>query len=89
MDVMEAVFKIQPHEFDENLFQQLKKIFTGRHVTIIISTEMDETSYLTCNPANERHLLESMACEPYIRFTPDEFERKVEELLGEKNPGEK
>jgi len=29
------------------------------------------------NPSNEKHLMESMAEQPTIRFTPDEFKEVV------------
>jgi hypothetical protein len=78
---MEAIFKIQSKEFDESLFLQIKKLFEGKSMTIIISTEMDETEYLSAYPANKKHLLENMACEPSISFTAEEFEKHVEDLL--------
>ena len=78
---MEAIFKIQPKELDESLFLQIKNMFEGKPITIIISTEMDETTYLTSNPANKKHLMESMASEPSISFTPDEFREHVDTLL--------
>jgi hypothetical protein len=81
---MEVIFKIQPKELDEKLFLQIKKMFEGKPVTIIISTEMDETTYLTSNPANEKHLVESMASEPFVSFTPNEFEKHSKELLKQK-----
>jgi len=77
---MEAIFKIEPQEFNEELFLHLKKLFKGKTVTIAISTDIDETTYLTLNPANEKHLLESMAQEPTITFTPEEFKEKVRKL---------
>jgi len=78
---MEAIFKIQPKELDEKLFHQIKKMFEGKSVTITISTEMDETEYLTANPANKKHLLENIVSEPTVSFNADEFEKHVEELL--------
>ncbi len=77
---MEAIFKIEPKEFNEELFLRLKKLFKGKTVTIAFSTEVDETSYLTMNPVNEEHLLESIAQEPVIRFTPEEFKEKISKL---------
>ena len=77
---MEAIFKLEPKEFNEELFLRLKKLFKGKTVTIAFSTEIDETSYLTMNPENEKHLLESMAQEPIIRFTPEEFKEKISKL---------
>ncbi|MCA1760674.1 MAG: hypothetical protein LC658_12975 [Bacteroidales bacterium] len=78
---MEAIFKIQPTEFNQKLFQNIKKMFEGKPVTITISTELDETDYLNANPANRQHLLESMAQEPTVRFTPKEFDQHIEKLL--------
>jgi hypothetical protein len=77
---MEAIFKIEPKEFNEELFLRLKKLFKGKTVTIAFSTEIDETSYLTMNPVNEKYLLESIVQEPIIRFTPEEFKEKISEL---------
>lgn len=78
---MEAIFKIQPSEFNQKLFQNIKKMVKGKPVTITISTELDETDYLNASPANSKHLLENMAQEPTVTFTPEEFDQHVEELL--------
>ncbi|SHJ43921.1 hypothetical protein SAMN05444280_11971 [Tangfeifania diversioriginum] len=78
---MEAIFKIEPTEFNQKLFQNIKKMFEGKNVTITISTEFDETDYLNANQANRKHLLENLAQEPTVRFTPEEFDRHVEKLL--------
>ena len=78
---MEAIFKIKPAEFNEKLFRQLKNMFEGKTVTITISTEMDETGYLGANPANRKQLLENIANEPTVSFTPEEFDKHVETLL--------
>jgi len=77
---MEAIFKIEPQEFNEELFFRLKKLFKGKTVTISFSTDIDETAYLTMNPVNKKHLLESMAQEPQLSFTPEEFLNKVSKL---------
>ncbi len=78
---MEAIFKIQPAEFNQKLFQNIKKMVEGKTVTITISTELDETDYLNASPANRKHLLENLAQEPTICFTPEEFDKHVEKLL--------
>ncbi len=78
---MEAIFKIQPAEFNQKLFQNIKKMVEGKPVTITISTKLDETGYLNANPANRQHLLENMAQEPTVSFTPEEFDKHVENLL--------
>ncbi len=75
---MEAIFKIEPAEFNQKLFQNIKKLVGGKPVTITISTELDETDYLNANPANRQHLLENMAQEPIVSFTPEEFDQHVE-----------
>lgn len=49
---MQATFKIQAEELNDQLILQIKKIFEGRPVTIYISTEMDETEYLRAYPTN-------------------------------------
>ena len=82
---MEVSFKIQPAEFNEKLFQNIKKMFEGKAVTITISTEMDETAYLNANPANKKYLLENIAQEPTFRFTPEEFDKHVDDLLKNSN----
>ena len=60
-------------------------MFEGRAVTITITTEMNETDYLSANPANKKHLLENIAQEPTVKFTPEEFDKHVDELLKNKN----
>jgi len=78
---MEAIFKIQPTEFNERLLLQIKKMFEGKQVTITISTVMDETDYLLSNPANKKHLLDSLASEPSVSFSAEEFENHVATIL--------
>ena len=77
---MEAIYKLKANEISPNLMDTIKKLFKGKEITITISSEPDETAYLTMNPANERHLLESIAQEPSIRFTPEEFREMVKKL---------
>jgi len=78
---MEAIFKIQPAEFNETLFNQIKSIVKGKPVTITITTEIDETAYLNTWPANREYILENIASEPTVSFTPEEFDKHVEMLL--------
>ena len=78
---MEAIFKIEHTEFNQKLFQNIKNMFEGKNVTITISTELDETDYLNATQANRKHLLESIAQEPTVKFTPEEFDKHVEKLL--------
>ena len=77
---MEAIYKLKANEINENLLDTIKKLFKGKEITITVSSEPDETSYLTMNPANEKHLMESMAQEPSVSFTPGEFKEIVKKL---------
>ncbi len=78
---MEAIYKLNANEIDSALLETIKKLFGGKAITITITTDPDETTYLTMNPANEKHLLENMAQEPFISFTQAEFENHIEDLL--------
>jgi hypothetical protein len=77
---MEAIYKLKADEINQNLMNTIKKLFIGKEITITITPEPDETAYLTLDPANEKHLTESMAEEASIRFTPDEFKDSVSKL---------
>jgi hypothetical protein len=77
---MEAIYKLKANEINTNLMTTIKKLFNGKEITITITTDPDETTYLTMNPANEKHLLDGMAEEPSIRFSPDEFAKTVSKL---------
>ncbi len=77
---MEAIYKLKANEINENLMDTIKKLFKGKEITITVSLVPDETTYLTMNPANEKHLMESKAQEPSVRFTPDEFKEMVKKL---------
>lgn len=70
---MEVTYKLKASEISSGFIKAVKKFFGGKEITITITEETDETAYLTMNPANKKHLLESMAQEPTIHFTPDEF----------------
>ena len=77
---MEAIYKLKASEVNTNLMDTIKKLFNGKEITITISTEPDETTYLMMNPSNEKHLMESMAEEPTVRFTPEEFKEMVDKM---------
>jgi hypothetical protein len=77
---MEAIYKLKANEISPHLMDTIKKLFKGKEITITISSEPDETTYLTMNPANEKHLMESIAQEPTVRFTPEEFKNMVNKL---------
>ena len=77
---MEASYKLKASEINQNLINTIKKLFSGKEITITITPEPDETSYLLMSKSNEKHLMESIAEEPSIRFTPSEFKDKVGKL---------
>lgn len=77
---MEAIYKLKANEINSHLMEAIKKLFIGKEITITITSEPDETTYLTMNPANEKHLMESIAEEPTVRFTPGEFKETVSKL---------
>jgi hypothetical protein len=77
---MEAIYRLNANEINPTLMETIKKLFTGKEITITITSEPDETAYLTMNQANEKHLLESIAQEPTIHFTPEQFKEMVDKL---------
>jgi len=77
---MEAIYKLKADEINQNLMNTIKKLFVGKEITITITPESDETNYLTVNPVNEKHLTDSMAEEPSIRFTPDQFKEMLTKI---------
>ena len=78
---MEALYKIKTSELDSLWIESIKKLFKNKSVVIKVTSEMDETDYLTLYAANEKHLLDNMAAEPVIRFTGDEFKEYVNKKL--------
>jgi hypothetical protein len=78
---MDATLKLRVSELDDRLIQKIKNLFEGKSVTITITTEDDETSYLLSSKANEDFLMSSLAEEPSVTFSVEEFEKKSKELL--------
>lgn len=78
---MQATFKINADELSDRLLQAIKEMFKGKAVTITITSETDDSAYLTSNLANRKHLEDSMVSEPVIKFTGPEFEEHVRELI--------
>jgi hypothetical protein len=74
---MEALYKIKTNDLDPSWIDSIKKLFGDKEITIKISTEMDETGFLTLYPANEEHLTANIASEPSARFSGEEFIRYV------------
>lgn len=77
---MEAIYKLKANEINPILMETIKKLFGGKEITITITSEPDETAYLTMNPANKKHLLDSIAQEPSVKFTPEEFRKMVDKM---------
>ena len=77
---MEAIYKLKATEINSGFMEAIKKLFKDKEITISITVSTDETTYLTMNPVNEKHLIDSMAQEPSVRFTPDEFVETVSKL---------
>jgi len=84
---MEAIYKLKANEINPNLMETIKKLFGGKEITITITAEPDETTYLTMNPANKKHLLDAInevkKNKNLIRFTGKEFEKLSEKLCSE------
>ena len=84
---MEAIYKLKANEINPNLMETIKKLFGNKEITISITSETDETEYLTAYPANKKHLLDAIKevkkNKNLIRFTGKEFEELSEKLLGE------
>ena len=78
---MEALYKIKANELDSLWIESIKKLFQDKNLIIKVSTELDETDFLTLYPANEKHLLENIAAEPAKTFTGDELMEYVDILL--------
>ena len=74
---MEALYKIKANELDSLWFESIKKTFRDKNIIIKISTDMDETDFLTIYPANEKHLLDNLAAEPTVKFKGDEFKEYI------------
>jgi len=77
---MEALYKIKANELDSLWIESIKKLFHDKDIIIKVSTDMDETDFLTLYPANEKHLLDNLAAEPTIKFSGDEFMEYVNKL---------
>jgi hypothetical protein len=77
---MEITYRLRASEISPDLLKSIKEFFRGRNVIITVTTDQDETDYLTSNVANFEHLKNSMAEEPAIKFTAQEFEALVAKM---------
>ena len=71
---MEAIYKLKSTELNSTFIDAIKGLFKGKDVIIKISEDMDETDFLSCYPANEKHILDNMAAEPSMKFNEKEFQ---------------
>ena len=51
---MEAIYKLKASEINSKLMDTIKKLFSNKEITIIITSRPDETTYLTMSPTNEK-----------------------------------
>jgi hypothetical protein len=75
---MEALFKIKANDIDRNFMESIRKLFQGKEIVIKVSTEWDDTVFLSYYEANEKHILNNIAAEPTARFSGDEFQKFVD-----------
>lgn len=78
--MMEAIYKLKANEINAGFIDAVRKMFMDKLITISITDEPDETVFLSRDPANEKYLSESMAQEPAIRFSPEEFREEVKKM---------
>jgi len=78
---MEAIYKLNTSELDIKLLESIKKLFGSQEVIIQIRSLTDETSYLFNDQENKKHLLESLASEPAVIFSGEEFDAHIKQLL--------
>lgn len=81
---MEAIYKANANELDISLVKAIKNLFKGKEVTIIVSSEMDETAYLTSDHANEKHLSDNIISDKEVHYSGEEFSAYVEKLRKKK-----
>jgi len=77
---MEAIYKINANELDIFLIKAIKSLFKGKDVTIIVSSEMDDTAYLIADKANEKHLIDNMISDQEVLYSGEAFGAYVEQL---------
>ena len=78
---MEALYKLNSGEINASFIESVKKLFRGKDLVIRITSNADDTEYLSQYPANEKHILENMVAEPVKRFSGDEFSDYSSQLL--------
>ncbi len=85
---MQAIYKLQPQEINEDFIRALRSTFehnTHVKITITVETdedETDETNYLLGTKANKERLLANINSDKRITFTEEAFDTFVRENLG-------
>ncbi len=83
---MEALFKIRANDIDHNFMEAIRKLFQGKEIVIKVSTEMDDTAFLSYYSSNEKHILDNIAAEPTEHFAGDEFQNmKISDFMKKGN----
>ncbi len=82
---MQVSYKLKASEINQSLMNTIKELFKGKEVTITVTPEPDETSFLVMSAENEKHLMDSIAQEAEIRFTPSEFKETVKNIKAGKS----
>lgn len=77
---MEALFKLKADDIDRNLLESIRRLFRGKEIVIKVSTELDDTSFLSYYASNEKHILNNMVAEPTANFSGNEFEEYISGL---------
>jgi hypothetical protein len=75
---MEALFKIKANDIDRNFMESIRKLFHGKEIVIKVSTDWDDTAFLSYHASNEKHILENVAAEPTASFSEDEFREFID-----------
>lgn len=58
---MVSTFTLRTDELNETLIETIKKLFVDKEIEIIVQDVQTDTDYLLKNPANKKHLLESIS----------------------------
>jgi len=57
---MDVTYRLRPEELNDDFFNTIKQLFTGKEVAIRVEEVQDETEYLLSNETNRAHLLRAV-----------------------------
>jgi hypothetical protein len=80
---MEAIYKLKTNELNERFIKTIKELFKGKSISITISSDIDETDYLSENEANLKHLEKNINSEKKTVFKDKQFSDFVHKSLQE------